>query len=41
LSWAEVSEQTGDEPDTLRMRLRRAVAAVLVELDHGDSRHAD
>jgi RNA polymerase sigma factor (sigma-70 family) len=40
LTWAEVSEQSGDRPNTLRIRLRRAVTAVLHDFAHGNSAHA-
>jgi RNA polymerase sigma factor (sigma-70 family) len=40
LTWREVSETIGVPPDTLRMRLRRAVAAALDDLGHGNSGHA-
>jgi RNA polymerase sigma factor (sigma-70 family) len=40
LSWAEIAAQVGGQPDALRMRLRRAVAAALGELGHGELSHA-
>jgi RNA polymerase sigma factor (sigma-70 family) len=39
LTWAEVAERTGDRPNTLRIRLRRAVTAALHDLGHGDAAH--
>jgi DNA-directed RNA polymerase specialized sigma24 family protein len=34
LTWTAIAEQVGGDPDALRMRLRRAVTAVLGELKH-------
>jgi RNA polymerase sigma factor (sigma-70 family) len=34
LPWEQIAEQVGARPDTLRMRLRRALARVLRELGH-------
>jgi DNA-directed RNA polymerase specialized sigma24 family protein len=39
LTWADIAERTGDQPNTLRIRLRRAVTAVLHDLGHGDPTH--
>jgi DNA-directed RNA polymerase specialized sigma24 family protein len=36
LSWAQIAEQVGGNPDALRMRLRRTVAAVLGDLGHAE-----
>jgi DNA-directed RNA polymerase specialized sigma24 family protein len=40
LSWAATAEQVGGEADALRMRLRRAVTAVLAELESEEVNHA-
>lgn len=40
LTWTEIAAQVEGHPDALRMRLRRAIAAVLDEMGHEDSRHA-
>jgi RNA polymerase sigma factor (sigma-70 family) len=40
LTWNAIAEQTEGDPDTLRMRLRRAVTTVLCELNHEDLSHA-
>jgi DNA-directed RNA polymerase specialized sigma24 family protein len=36
LTWPQIAEQIGGEPDALRMRLRRAVATILAKWDAGD-----
>ncbi len=33
LSWAEIAARVGGKPDTLRIRLRRAIAAALTSMD--------
>jgi DNA-directed RNA polymerase specialized sigma24 family protein len=40
LTWTEIASQVGGNPDALRMRLRRTVAAVLAELGRGETDHA-
>lgn len=40
LTWNAIAEQMGGDPDTLRMRLRRAVTTALGELSHEDLSHA-
>jgi DNA-directed RNA polymerase specialized sigma24 family protein len=40
LTWTEISEKIGGQPDALRMRLSRAVAAVLGELGQEELSHA-
>jgi RNA polymerase sigma factor (sigma-70 family) len=41
LTWAQVAEQVGGNPDALRMGLRRTVCALLAELGHAELRHAE
>jgi RNA polymerase sigma factor (sigma-70 family) len=40
LTWAEIAEQVGGQPDALRMRLRRTVATILGELGFEELSHA-
>lgn len=40
LPWKAIAEQIGDDPDTLRMRFRRAVTTALCQLSHEDVSHA-
>jgi DNA-directed RNA polymerase specialized sigma24 family protein len=39
-TWRQIANEIGGHPDTLRIQLRRSVAAALAEIRHGDSMHA-
>jgi RNA polymerase sigma factor (sigma-70 family) len=39
-TWRQIAEEIGGHPDTLRIQLRRSVAAALSEIRLGDSLHA-
>jgi len=39
-TWRQIANDIGGHPDTLRIQLRRSVAAALSEIRHGDSIHA-
>jgi DNA-directed RNA polymerase specialized sigma24 family protein len=40
LTWPEIAARVGGQPDALRMRLTRAVVALLTTLGHGELSHA-
>ena len=39
-TWRQIANEIGGHPDTLRIQLRRSVAAALSEIRNGDSLHA-
>jgi hypothetical protein len=39
-TWRQIAYEIGGHPDTLRIQLRRSVAAALAEIRHGESSHA-
>jgi RNA polymerase sigma factor (sigma-70 family) len=39
-TWRQIADEVGGHPDTLRIQLRRAVAAALAEIRGGESIHA-
>lgn len=39
-TWRQIANEIGGHPDTLRIRLRRSVAAALAEIRGGESTHA-
>jgi DNA-directed RNA polymerase specialized sigma24 family protein len=40
-TWRQIGNEIGGHPDTLRIQLRRSVAAVLAEIRHGESSDAE
>jgi len=40
-TWRQIANEIGGHPDTLRIQLRRSVAAVLAEIRGGESIHAE
>jgi DNA-directed RNA polymerase specialized sigma24 family protein len=41
LTWTQIAGRLGGQPDTLRMRLNRAIATVLSELGHKELSHVN
>jgi hypothetical protein len=39
-TWRQIANQIGGHPDSLRIQLRRSIAAALAEVRHGDPSHA-
>jgi DNA-directed RNA polymerase specialized sigma24 family protein len=41
MTWAQIGNECGGHPDTLRIQLRRSIAAALAEMREGERSHAD